>query len=106
MPAKPTIPRVCEVCRKDFLVVAFKVREGKGRFCSPECRYQSQRQRKVYRCETCGAEFTITPSEERRGRGRYCSPPCFYKDYKKPASVRFWRHVDKGGGSGCWLWTA
>ena len=37
MPGKPTIPRACERCGTPFLTWPYKLREGKGRFCSQSC---------------------------------------------------------------------
>lgn len=43
MPAKRTIPRVCDVCAAPFLAVAQKVEKGRGRFCGRACHDTHQR---------------------------------------------------------------
>jgi hypothetical protein len=40
MPAKRTMPRVCERCGADFLVRPDQVRKGWGRFCKRNCNSQ------------------------------------------------------------------
>ena len=54
-------------------------------------------------CVRCGVAFMAVPSAIRRGR-RFCSRACGYASRVAPLAERFWKHVDKGDGSGCWLW--
>jgi hypothetical protein len=53
-------------------------------------------------CRTCGNPFDVLPHEAKHRL--YCSRPCFF-DRNGTIEERFWAKVDKGDGTGCWLWT-
>lgn len=42
MPAKATIPRVCEQCGNGFIVAPREIAKGNGRFCSKSCASRSR----------------------------------------------------------------
>jgi hypothetical protein len=87
-PRAPTIPKVCVVCRRDFLAVD-RARQA----CSQRCggilakrngdagRRRNAEERRRRMCEQCGAAFVArNPSgQARAGRsheGRFCSVAC------------------------------
>lgn len=51
MPAKRTMPRVCERCGADFLVRPDQARKGWGRYCSRDCNSKFWHQ--VVKSDTC-----------------------------------------------------
>lgn len=78
MPSKPTIPRVCETCGKDFFVAERFVKPGHARFCSRQCAADARRGYSARAtCEHCGKEFAITPYFASGTRqARFCSRAC------------------------------
>ena len=75
------IERQCERCGATFLVVPSRVRNGRGKHCSPACQYAARRAqpRNAIQCKclACGKEFGISPSRLRhKGAGKYCSRSC------------------------------
>lgn len=73
---------VCEVCEETFEISPSRM--GTARFCSIECKAESQKQIKgpdhpcyqqmTMLCETCGKPFSIPPS--RANSARFCSIRC------------------------------
>jgi hypothetical protein len=53
-------------------------------------------------CAWCGEAFNFHRARE-VARRRYCSSACGNASRVRPATVRFWDHVEKT--STCWLWT-
>lgn len=64
--------RVCEWCGKHFKARPSRVRQGRGRFCSPKCCGLSRRRRIRCTCEQCGRVRQVCPSRVRR----FCSDRC------------------------------
>jgi hypothetical protein len=57
-------------------------------------------------CEVCGTTFLAPASSIKWGRGRMCGRPCANKRRMRTPEERFWKHVDRAGGTDvCWLWT-
>ena len=86
------VKQICETCGTEFPAILSRIKQGKGKFCSPECKgkWQSKHQRgknnpnwkggEVKRiCETCGTEFPLLPSRIKQGEGKFCSPKCYAK---------------------------
>ncbi len=55
-----------------------------------------------YICEYCLHEFSGKHAPE-SGRHRFCRKACWYAFKTEPATVKFWRFVNKTDS--CWLWT-
>lgn len=73
----------CLYCGKKFSVLKSAVEKwGAGKYCSIECRVNSQKgttriSKKVSRiCLTCGKEFFVKPKTVKAGGGKYCSRGC------------------------------
>jgi very-short-patch-repair endonuclease/endogenous inhibitor of DNA gyrase (YacG/DUF329 family) len=104
------IRKICEICGKEFEVLAWEVRKGR-RFCSRECYRQycrSEEKRAMYSemgkivwrddsfrerrkklrkrvkkiCLNCGKEFEVVKSRVKVGMVRFCSRKC-YGEYRK-----------------------
>lgn len=74
------IKKVCQQCGKQFWSFALNDKPGRKRFCSLECRYNSQRGKfKLLRiekiCENCGKEFIFVQNNSHH-KGRFCSRQC------------------------------
>ncbi len=86
------IERICETCKKRFTVTsAAKVANGRGRFCSVKCRWDSRKE--IRNCETCGKEFIFYFKRSLKSSGRFCSKIC-----KNGGTLeqRFHRHIESG----------
>jgi hypothetical protein len=59
----------------------------------------------TYTCPTCHKRFTRNQSGV-KSDNPCCSKPCATSFRAGPPEQRFWSRVDKGDGTGCWLWTA
>jgi len=78
----------CKQCGKEFKVPSYKLKVGRGKFCSKDClstwmsenmsgenspNYTSEK----VACPICGTEFDRAPWEVKDGRGIYCSEKCY-----------------------------
>lgn len=82
----------CKVCEKKFLTYPSKLKAGRGKYCSNECRHQARSEQlkgknsdfwrggKVkLSCAECGTPFEAAKS---RKKARYCSHKCASKGKK------------------------
>lgn len=81
MPYKPTIPRVCQQCSRDFLAYPSQIKIGTGNYCSKSCALAARNirssKRQTLLCETCGRSFERKLADiKRRGAHTYCSITC------------------------------
>src|SRR5690606_42136639 len=60
--------RICKTCGKEFLSTPSKVKDGRGVYCSQECKGTSQ----VVSCVTCGKMFLNGQSDALQ-TGNNCS---------------------------------
>lgn len=97
------IDRTCEQCRQSFQVRAYRIQQGRGRYCSIPCRTAAQVTRVQRQCEICTTPFETHPSKIAKGHGRYCSPKCMGAAMRT-TSEAFWRRVVRGKPSACWPW--
>lgn len=64
----------CLYCNKQFVTPMWRIRQGKGKFCSKNCFTHSQERRIVKFCLICGNKFSV---KFRRGyTAKYCSSVC------------------------------
>lgn len=83
------VERRCIKCGKIFLVSQYKVKNGKGLFCSRECYALAQSENsngknnpnwhggRIQRiCQKCGKVFKVNPSVIKAGNGKFCSQKC------------------------------
>jgi hypothetical protein len=81
-PIQPPVECKCETCGKQFRLRACRVRQGKGRFCSPGCKVKGQADNIDRPCINCGVALTVRPSEMSAGRKLYCSSAC-YREHRR-----------------------
>ena len=74
--ASSRVKRVCARCGQEFSVQKSKAKEGKGVFCSRECKGSSRE----VPCKKCGKRFRLASSGIRPG-GNYCSRECHYSSH-------------------------
>lgn len=76
------IDRACEDCGGHFTTIPSRVRDGRGKFCSRTCLYNSQRgtlPTTVYVeriCQRCGKVFSLPARLLKSQSGEYCSRLC------------------------------
>lgn len=71
-----SVERTCATCGKTFHIPEHRARDGRGTYCSWECRSTSRE----VTCLTCGKSFRIKPNAIRAG-GNYCSRRCHYQSH-------------------------
>lgn len=76
-PPEPNVARVCPVCDSGFAVNAYRVREGRGTYCSRRCWYVAQGRTKVrLPCEHCGGSIARPLSGVQASEHHFCSYAC------------------------------
>lgn len=73
----------CVVCGKAFYLAPWEIRQGKGRYCTRACYYEtlkgkerpSLRRRSIQTCAVCGKEFEVGGQAKHRGQVM-CSWDC------------------------------
>lgn len=82
--ASAWVQRECARCGSEFSVRRSKIKEGKGIFCSRECKGSSQ----VVACRKCGKQFRLASSAI-RSAGNYCSRQCHYTSHgREPYEIK------------------
>jgi len=99
----------CLYCHKDFKVFPYKIREGKGKYCSKQC-YHLDKSIQV-KCLVCGKSFWKTKKLIASGRGKFCSKKCkhLYTPRQKEVSCKYCKKIfmvkmidlERGGGIYC-----
>jgi len=84
------VERTCEVCGDKFEVKPYRVRNGRGNFCSLSCfgEWQSEHNNgennpawkgETSECDNCGEVFHVQPHRKEVGWGRFCDNECYYE---------------------------
>ena len=75
------IKKVCQTCKKEFYIYPCEEKEGRGKYCSHECYWQSYKTRpksgQIRKCLVCGKTFYAIPANIKNGNSKYCSHECF-----------------------------
>lgn len=98
--------QVCEFCGIEFKAQASRVRQGKGRYCSNECKGISQRVQVECICDSCNKYFYVNPSKTKKGDGRFCSRECMGKTFaieNRGENSHLWRGGHKKYRGENWL---
>lgn len=77
------IARVCKQCGKEFFVWLYKIQEGKGTFCSRDCKIQNQTRHVSKICLVCQKSFLSKPSRNTQ----FCSYACQGQSRQKRVQV-------------------
>jgi len=95
MPEKPSVLRVCPVCKKEFLTRPSKARIGQGVYCSEKCVHVHATTSILKTCPVCGKEFKVAPYVIKNGFGIYCSQECQFlsPDFKQKMSIHSKGHT-------------
>lgn len=91
---------LCEQCGREFSVPNRAIARGQGKFCSRECKHESQLRRVPFVCEVCGKHFELRPSELGEGGGRFCSWACRVVGIRGPGNHNWRNDPDHRG----WDW--
>jgi hypothetical protein len=92
------VKRICQYCNKEFETADYRIRDGKGKFCSKSCYNESMKNRSPknkigleVKCLICGKTFNTIPSRIKEDRGKYCSKECYYISKKGKPSPKWSR---------------
>ena len=93
-----TVERLCRHCSTPFLVAEWRIKSGRGVFCSKACwqrAHQDLHTTKICQHAPCGRSFTIPPNVLRNGRGRFCSRACMNQAQRltTPLVTRLWESI-------------
>lgn len=66
----------CQQCGKEFKITPYKIKNGRGKYCSCECYFVGKIKKIKRVCQQCGKEFKTDLSRIKSGRGKYCSVRC------------------------------
>jgi hypothetical protein len=93
------VARTCQSCGVVFFTWPYKVRLGKGHFCSHSCANAAKRTALLAErvCEQCGQSYASKSASDAAFRRRFCSRSCYDQ-----SDAHFWDRVSKTAD--CWLW--
>lgn len=67
---------ICKRCGKEFEQWPSRIKDGKGKYCSKECR----KNRVTYSCKGCGRPIIVALSTYKSRSGKqYCSRKCYFE---------------------------
>jgi hypothetical protein len=93
------IPHTCAGCSATFMAAAWRVAQGRTKYCSHPC-YHRARTLPIAACRRCGKPAN-------RAKLLYCSRACYFAwQAEQPFDDLFWSKVDRRGPEDCWPWTA
>lgn len=87
----------CQFCGFEFQVERYRINQGRGKFCSKQCYYESKKNKVACTCEICGKDFEAYPARIKRGQGRFCSNACYCLGNKDENSSYFGGCLTKEG---------
>jgi len=67
------ITRPCLVCGTGFTTPTYRLKSGRGKYCSRKCSDFAHRRGEERQCEVCGSTFY---AKRKRLVGKYCSHKC------------------------------
>lgn len=72
------VVRKCKICGDEFRTKPFFLKNGGGKYCSPECHHAGLRKGEMKKCFECGKETYKKPQQlERSKSGKFfCSKSC------------------------------
>ncbi len=66
----------CKICNKEIKTTAYKIKIGKGKFCSHKCSGVWLSKKIKRNCNICGGVIFPKLSDVKKGRGIFCSKKC------------------------------
>ena len=72
----------CKTCYKPFSVSISRYKDGRGVFCSKQCKHDYTPRQKEVICDYCEKKFIAKMSELKRNKSHYCSQECCKNDLK------------------------
>lgn len=94
----------CLNCGISFHVKPYKLKSGRGKYCSRSCfvAYRENRRPQIT-CKQCGKTFRVFPARLKSNDVMFCSVFCNAKNKKRTSEERFFSFVNKTPS--CWEWT-
>lgn len=74
----PKVNTICILCGKPFYAKPNWIKRGKGKYCSVDCVYKSQRKGKFVKCFVCGKSIWRQPRQLKLSisKNYFCSKKC------------------------------
>ncbi len=66
----------CKYCGKEFSVNSSREKNGKNKFCSPDCSQKSRIDKIKVKCSYCGKDKLVTPSVYKENKNHFCNAEC------------------------------
>lgn len=82
-PPSRQVDRTCLTCGTPFRTTRSRVKDGRGKYCSKECKHQAPSKKVQRKCPRCGRAFEVQPSRMKYGRGKFCSAKCKNEGFPK-----------------------
>jgi hypothetical protein len=82
---KHLVEGICLICGNKFKRHLSRFKEGRGKYCSLNCKHIAFGQKHAYvrNCKYCGKEFYPNKDNVEMGYGNYCSRSCFAITHSK-----------------------
>jgi len=81
------IEKYCLFCGKSFLTKSYRLKTGRGKYCSQTCAINYRNRHRVeLTCRECGQVFVVPPS---RKKAAYCSRECMSLSMRGDGSPRY-----------------
>lgn len=86
------VPMVCKnpKCGKPYWALAWRVRQGRGLYCRPQCARSHQRKEGWFVCLQCGVQF-YRALQGYKKPPKFCCRACYLRHARGVQSYEDWR---------------
>jgi len=81
----------CKRCGKIFETYLYRIKDGRGKYCSKKCQYGNSKMKK--KCIVCGKDYIIY--KHREDTAKCCSKKCWYGYNKGKNSILFGKELSE-----------
>jgi hypothetical protein len=60
--------KVCPICGKQFETTEKRIKDGRGKYCSKKCQFESMKKQIQVKCSICNKDFKITESKYKKNK--------------------------------------
>lgn len=90
------LEKQCNICRKNMFTTEKRLAEGRGKYCSRKCQFNSMTRGLIVKCAICDKEINKKLSQKRKRH--YCSKECRAVGYSRYDSKRIVKWVKDNSG--------